>query len=84
MTAPRRTGRRFPLHGVQRKALAVYSADCIPSWRLKTENLARLANKLAKAVLRYCKTCCTGTLLTSLTQTCYGDFISDASEEEVM
>src|SRR5690606_16321266 len=64
-------------------ALVVYSADCGPSLRLKVGYAARLAKKLLKAACRWRSACCTGTLLTSLSQAYSGFFLSAVSAAEV-
>ena len=65
------------------KALLVYSADCLPSLRLKVGYAVRLAKKLANAVCKCRNACCTGTLETSLSQMVSGCFFSSVSAAEV-
>jgi hypothetical protein len=65
------------------KALTVYSAACTPSFRLNAGYFARLAKKLAKAVCRWRRACCTGTDDTSLRKAYSGCFFSTVSMEDV-
>lgn len=65
------------------KALAVYAADCVPSFRLKFGYFARLAKKFANAVCKWRSACWRGTELTSFSHVCSGDFFSVVSAAEV-
>src|SRR5579863_6700536 len=65
------------------KALAVYSADCTPSRRLKLGYFARLAKKFVNAVCRCLSACWTGTELTSFNHACSAVFLSVVGAAEV-
>ena len=63
-------------------AEVVYSADWCPSFFLKFGYLARPWKKFLYPVWRWRKTCCNGTLDTSLSQRCSGSFFHPVSNAE--
>ena len=65
------------------KALEVYSAACLSCLLLKVGYLARLAKKFPKAVCKWRKDCCTGTLLTSFNHSVSGCFFNSVNKAEV-